>query len=178
MFACRMSFVAPLVFFLRPVSCFRGARRSSMMFPCVFAASHKARALFFSAGSLLGTFQAGFSVFFRVLDQFVGLREACFASFLHRGSARAHICASWRRQTTNSEANGVTKSIFVPPWGSIFGLLFVILMFFSEVCDFVKIQVPCKRELDFDGQGPLQTLKSQFFSIGPPFRNLSVPGGS
>ena len=46
----RMSFVSPLVFFLRPVSCFRGARNSSMMFPCVFAASHKARALFPALG--------------------------------------------------------------------------------------------------------------------------------
>ena len=60
-----------------------------MMSPCVFAASHRARALFFSAGSLLGTFQAGFSLLFGVLDQFFGLREACFAHFLHRGSARA-----------------------------------------------------------------------------------------
>ena len=93
LFSCRIPFVAPLVFFLRPVSCFRGARRSSMMFPCVFAASHKVRALFFSAGSLLGTFKAGFSLCFRVLDEFVGFRKACFAPFLHRRSAGAHICA-------------------------------------------------------------------------------------
>ena len=97
-----------------------------MMFPCVFAASHTARALFFSAVSLLGTFHACFSLFFSVLDQFFGVRGACFARFLHRGSARARICASWRRQTTNSEANGVTKSIFVPPRGLLFGPLFVI----------------------------------------------------
>ena len=57
------------------------------MFPCVVVASRKARELLFSAGTLLGTFQAGFSMFFCVLDQFVGLREACFAPFLHRGSA-------------------------------------------------------------------------------------------
>ena len=107
------------------------------MSPCVFAASHKARALFFSAGSLLGTFQAGFFVFFRVVDQFVGLREACFALFLHRGSARAHVCASWRRQTANSEANGVTKSIFPPPRVSIFAPLLVTFSYFSEFCDFV-----------------------------------------
>ena len=63
LFSCRMSFVPSLVLFLRPVSCFRGACRSSMMFRCVCAALHKARALFFSAGSLLGTFQACFSLF-------------------------------------------------------------------------------------------------------------------
>ena len=119
-------------FFLGPVLCFRVARRSSMMFPFVFAASRKVRALFFSAGSLLGTFQAVFSVFFRVLDQFVGLREAGFAVFLHRGSARAHICASWRRQTTNSEANGVTKSICPPPGGRFSDIFFLLLGIFRN----------------------------------------------
>ena len=100
--------------------------------PLCFAASHKARAFFFSAGSLLGTFQANFSVFVRVLDQFVGLREACFAHFLHRGSARAHIRARWRRQATNSEANEVTKSIFPPPPGSLFGPLFLLFRIFPN----------------------------------------------
>ena len=52
--------------------------------PLCFAASRKARALLFSAESLLGTFQVGFSMLFRVLEQFVGLREACFALFLRR----------------------------------------------------------------------------------------------
>ena len=146
-----------------------------MMFPCVFAASHKARALFFSAGSLLGTFQAGFSLFFGVLDQFVGLREACFAHFLHRGSARAHICASWRRQTTNSEANGVTKSIFVPPRGSLFGPLFVTFRYFLELCDFVKIELPCRRGLDFESPGP---SKCHFFPLGAPSKNWNDFEGS
>ena len=164
-----MSFVAPLVF-----SCW-GTRRSSMMFPCVFAASHKARALFFSAESLLGTFQVGFSLFFGVLDQLFGLREACFARFLHRGSARARICASWRRQTTNSEANGVTKSIFVPPRGSLFGPLFGTFSYFSEFCDFVKIELPCGRELDFEGPG---RSKCYFFSLVTPSKNRSEFGGS
>ena len=145
------------------------------MFPCVFAASHKARALFFSAGSLLGTFQAGFSLFFGVLDQFVGLREACFAHFLHRGSVRAHICASWRRQATNSEANGVTKSIFPPPRGSLFGPLFGTFSYFSEFCDFVKIELPCRRELGFEGPGRSRCL---FFSLGTPSKNRCEFGGS
>ena len=70
--------------FSEAVLCFQGARRSSMMFPYVFVASRKVRALFFSAGSLLGPFQAGCFVLSSVLDRFVGLWEACFAPFLHR----------------------------------------------------------------------------------------------
>ena len=136
MFPCRMSLVAPLVVFLRPVLCFRGARRSSMMFPCVFATSRKVCAFVSSVGSLLGASRSFFSTFCFVLGQFVGLREACCARFLHRGSARARICASWRRQTTNSEANGVTKSIFVLPQGSIFGPRFVIFFVFFGILRF------------------------------------------
>ena len=85
--------------------------------------------------------------------------------FLHRGSARAHICASWRRQTTNSEANGVTKSIFVPPRGSLFGPLFGTFSYFSEFCDFVKIELPCRRELGFEGPG---RSKCHFFFLLSP----------
>ena len=48
-------------------------------------------AFFFSAGSLLGTFQAVFSVFLHALGQLFGLREACCAPFLHRGLTKAHI---------------------------------------------------------------------------------------
>ena len=117
MFLCRMSFVALLMFFLRPVSCFSGRPPLVYDVPLCFAASCKARALFFSAGSLLGTFQAGFSVFFRVLDQFVGLREAYFTLFLHRGSARAHLCqlappdhqlgGKWGHQVDFSPSPGV-----------------------------------------------------------------------
>ena len=136
--------------------------------PLCFAASCKARALFFSAGSLLGTFQAGFSVFFRVLDQFVGLREACFASFLHRGNARAQICASWCRQT-NSEANGITKSIFPPPRGSLFGLLFVTFRYFPELHDFVKIELLFWWGLDFEGPS---RSKCHFFLLWSPFQKL------
>ena len=144
-------------------------------FQFFFVASHTARAIFFSAGSLLGTFQACFSLFFGVLDQFFGLREACFAHFLHRGSARAHICASWRRQTTNSETNGVTKSIFPPPRGLLFGPLFVTFRDFSELCDFVKIELPCRRGLDFESPGP---STYHFFSLGAPSKNVIDFGGS
>ena len=109
------------------------------------------------------------------MDQFVGLRKACCARFLHRGSARARICASWRRQTTNSEANGVTKSIFVPPRGSLFGPLFGTFSYFSEFCDFVKIELPCRRELGFEGPG---RSKCHFFSLGTPSKNRSEFGRS
>ena len=59
-----LSLVVPSRFFLRPVLCFRSARRSVMMLCCVFVASRKNCAPFFSAGLLLGSFRAGFSVFF------------------------------------------------------------------------------------------------------------------
>ena len=114
-------------------------------------------------------------MFFCVLDQLAGLWEACFAPFLHRGSARAHICASWRRQATNSEANGVTKSIFPPPRGSLFGPLFLTVSYFSELCDFVKIELPFRRELGFEGPG---RSKCHFFSLGTPSKNRSEFGGS
>ena len=93
---------------------------------CFCCLARSSRALFqrWLSSGLLGTFQAGFSVFFRVLDQFVGLREAGFAAFLHLGSARAHICASWRRQTSNSEANGFTKSICPLSLGASFLITF------------------------------------------------------
>ena len=54
---------------------------------CVFAASHKARALFFSAGSLLGTFQAGCSVFFVSWTNLSVFGRHALLFFLHRGSA-------------------------------------------------------------------------------------------
>ena len=62
---------------------FPAACRLVMMFCCVFVASRKVCAFFFGAGSLLGTFQAGFSAFFCVLDQFVSLREA---SWIRKGT--------------------------------------------------------------------------------------------
>ena len=155
--------------------CCRGARRSPMMFSCVFAASHKVWALLFSAGSLSGTLQAGFSLSCRVFHQFGGLREACRALFVHRGFARAHICASWRRQTTNSEANGVTKSICPFLQELLFGQLFVTFSYVSELCDFVKTELPCGRELDFECPG---RSKCHILSFGAPSKNLKGPGGS
>ena len=138
-----------------------------MMFPCVFAASHTARALFFSAGSLLGTFQAGFSLFFGVLDQFFVSRRPALLIFCIVDPQGHSTCASWRRQTTKSEANGVTKSIFPPPRGSFFGELFGICLYFSEFCDFVKIELPCRRELGFEGSG---RSKCHFFLPWNPFQ--------
>ena len=117
---------------LRPVLCFRGARRSVMMFCCVFAASrHLARP--FSALGLFWALSGQFFLFFFVsLAEILGFWEACHALFKHRGSIRAHICASWRRQTTNLAANRVTKSVFPhPPW-SVFELFFGTFLYSSE----------------------------------------------
>ena len=98
----------------------------------------------------------------------------CF--FLHRGSVRAHICASQRHRTPNSEADGITKSMLLPLWGSFFGLCFVFFGYFSELCDFVKIELPCMQGLDFEGLGP-----SECYVVLPlraPSENLRGPGGS
>ena len=56
--------IAPFVVFLRPVLCFRGARRSAMMLSCVFATSRTICAFFFSVEFLLGTFRWVFLCFF------------------------------------------------------------------------------------------------------------------
>ena len=146
-----------------------------MMFPCVFAASQTARAFFFQRWVSLGHFPGRVFFVFGVLDQFFGVRGARFARFLHRGSARARICASWRRQTTNSETEGVSKSIFVPPQGSLFGPLFVTFRNFEELCDFVKIELPCGRGLDFESPS---RSKCHFFSLGTLSKNWRDPGGS
>ena len=173
MLSCRTSFVAPLVFFVRPVSCFLGrpplVYDVPLCFCCLAQSSRAPFQRWLSSGHFPDRF---FCVFSRVLDQFVDLREAGFAVFLRCGSARAHICASWRRQATNSEANGVTKSIFPPPRGSLFGPLFFTFSYFSEFCDFVKIELPCRRELDFEGPG---RSKYHFFLLGALSKNLRGP---
>ena len=122
------------------VSCFRSCffLRPVMMFICVFVASRKVCTLF-SAASLLALSSQVFPCF-RDSDQFLDLREACCALFLHRGSTQAHICVSWRREITNSEANRVTESTFVPPPRSVFAHVFCYLLVSSELCDFAKIE--------------------------------------
>ena len=111
-----------------------------------------------SARSLLGSFRAGFSVCFSFRDCFFRVLEGRCAPFSHGGSTKSHICASWRHQTTNSAANRVTKSIFPPPVGSVFGPLFGTFPFFSELCDFMKMELPSRPELDFEGPGLLKML--------------------
>ena len=64
MFLCRKSLLLHSWFFLRPVLCFRGARRSAMMLSCVFATSRTICAFFFSVEFLLGTFRWVFLCFF------------------------------------------------------------------------------------------------------------------
>ena len=143
--------------------------------PLCFCCLAQSSRVFFQRWVSSGHFPGMFFFVFRCLGPIFGLREACFAHFLHRGSIRAHICASWRRQATNSEANGVAKSIFPPPRGSFFGPLFGTFSYFSEFCDFVKIELPCRRELGFEGPG---RSKCHFFSLGTPSKNRSEFGGS
>ena len=74
------------------------------------------------------------------------------------GCRRVTLRLIWaiKGTSTHSEANGFTKSIFPPPLGSAFGPLFVTFPYFSELIDFVKIELLCRRELDFESLGPFQ----------------------
>ena len=129
---------------------------------------------FFSAGSLLSTFWASFSMFFRVVGRMFRLWKACHAPFLHRGSTRAHIRASWRRQTTKSAANRVTKSI--SPY-RLFGFrnLFLYFQVFRNYAMLRKNELPLGRELDFES-----TCRSNcnFVCLGPLPKNRSGFKGS
>ncbi len=103
--------------FLMPVLCFRSARRSVMMLCCVFVASRKFCAPFFSAGSLLGSFWAGFSVFFMSWTQFLAfgrpavllfcIADALMHTFVPAGAARPPT----RRQIEPP------RWFFIPPLG-------------------------------------------------------------
>ena len=92
MFLCRMLFVAPLVFFLRPVLCFRGASRSSMMLSCVLATSRKICALFLALGSFWALSGGFFCVFLSlgpICWSSKGLLCSFFASRIRKG---AYLC--------------------------------------------------------------------------------------
>ena len=66
---------------------------------------------------------------------------------------------------TDSAANGVTKSIFPPPLGSVFGPLFGTFSFVSEFYDFMKIELPSRPELDFEGPGCHKILLFLFWPL-------------
>ena len=50
-----------------------------------------------------------------------------------------------------------------------FLLLFVSFSYFSDLCDFVKIELRSGRELDFEGPG---RSKYYFSSLGAPFQKI------
>ena len=54
---------------------------------------------------------------------------------------------------------------FFPPLWSVFGPLFVAFSFFSESCDFVKVELPSGPELDFEGPRSLKILLFLFWSL-------------
>ena len=118
-----------------------------------------------SAGSLSGSFRAGFSLCFSFWDRFFRPWEGRCATFSHGGSIKSQICASWRHQTTTSAANRVTKWIFPPPLSSVFGPLFGTFPFFAELRDFMKIELPSRPELDFDGPRSLKILLFLLWSL-------------
>ena len=86
-------------------------------------------------------------------------------------------------------------SISPPPLCSVFGPLFVAFSFFSESCDFVKVELTSGPELDFEGAGLLKMLLFLFWPLpnffhrfvgsqvggvggGTPWDNLSALGGA
>ena len=157
------------------VFCFRGAQRSFIMFFCVVAASRKVCAFFLGLGLLLGTFQAGFSLFVRVLDEFVGLREDCCA-FLHRRSARAHIFApAGAASPPTRKQMRSPGGCFPLPRGSLFGTYFVTFHSFRNYTILSELSSRLGESSILRVRGPSKCI---FFSLGPPLRKLSVPGGS
>ena len=69
------------------------------------------------------------------------------------GLLRKHLKDFTPYSSARDDFKGDTKSIFVPPRGSLFGPFFPTFSYFSEFCDFVKIELPCRRELGFEGPG-------------------------
>ena len=171
MFLCRKSLVAPFVVFLRFVLCFRGARRSAMMLSCVFATSRTICAFFFIPS---GHFLVVFLCFF-----------VSWTNLLVSGDLLCSFFASWIRKGTylcqlappDHQLGGKWghKVDFCPSPGVAFRTTFFTFSYFSEFCDFVKIELPCRRELGFRGSG---RSKCHFLSLGTPFKNRSEFGGS
>ena len=125
-----------------------------------------------------------FARFFSALSSFWALPGGFFCVFLCLGpiywSSRGLLCsffASWIRKGTylcqlappDHQLGGKWghKVDFSPPWGSFFGPLFGIFPYFSEFCDFVKIEILCRRELGFEGPG---RSKCHFFLPWNPFQ--------
>ena len=174
MFLCRKSLVAPLVFFLRPVLCFRGARRSSMMLSCVLATSRKICALFLALGSFWALSGGFFRVFFESwTNLLVFERLAVLVFYIVDPQGHVFVPAGAARPPTRRQMG--SQSRFPPPLGVAFRTTFSYFSYFSEFCDFVKIELPCRRELGFEGPG---RSKCHFFSLGTPSKNRSEFGGS
>ena len=133
-----------------------------------------------------------FARFFSALSSFWALSGGFFCVFLCLGpicwSSRGLLCsffASWIRKGTylcqlappDHQLGGKWghKVDFCPSPGVVFRTIFLTFSYFSEFCDFVKIELPCRRELGFEGPG---RSKCHFFSLGTPSKNRSEFGGS
>ena len=173
--SCRMSFVSPLVFFLRPVSCFRGRPPLVHDVPlCFCCLAHSSRALFQRWVSS-GHFPGMFFFVFRCLGSIFwcpgGLLCSFFASWIRKGT---YLC---QLAPPDHQLGGKWghKVDFCPSPGVVFRTIFLTFSYFSEFCDFVKIELPCRRELGFEGPG---RSKCHFFSFGTPSKNRCEFGGS
>ena len=160
-----MSFVAPLVFFLRPVSCFRGRPPLVYDVPlcsCCLAQSSRA---FFQRWVSSGHFPGRLFFVFRC--------PALLIFCIVDPQGHIFVPAGAARPPTREQMGSPSR--FPPPSGVAFQTIFLTFSYFSELCDFVKIELPCRRELGFEGPG---RPKCHFFSLGAPSKILRVPGGS
>ena len=131
------------------------------------------RAPFCSARFLLSIFWAGFSMFSCISDRIFEVWEArcvfCLASQIHKGT---YLLAPPDHQLRGKWCHQVD---FPLPPGSLFGPSFAIFSYFSEFHDFVKIELPCRRELGFEGPGP---FPMSLIPLGAPSKNVIDFGGS
>ena len=164
--SCRMSFVSPLVFFLRPVSCFRGRPPLVHDVPLCFCCLAHSSRVFFQRWVSSGHFPGMFFFVFRCFGSICwcpgGLLCSFFASWIRKGTYLCQV-APPDHQLGGKWGHKVD---FCPSPGVVFRTFFFTFSYFSEFCG---------RELVFEGPG---RSKCHFFSFGTPSKNRCEFGGS
>ena len=134
---------------------------------CFCCLAQSSRALFqrwVTSGHFPGRFFFTFRCLGPIFWSAGGLLCSFFASWIRKGTYLCQLAppdhqlgGKWGHQVD-----------FVPPRGVAFRITFSYFSYFSEFCDFVKIELPCRRELGFEGPG---RSKCHFFSLGTPSKN-------
>ena len=179
LFSCTMSFVAPLVFFLRPVSCFRGRPPLVYDVPLCFCCLAQSSRVFFqrwvSSGHFPGRLFFAFLCLGPIFWFLGGLLCSFFASWIRKG---AHLCqvappghqlgGKWGHQVDFSPSPGV-------PFRTTFSYFFV----FFRILRFCENWAPVRAGARFRGSRPLQM---SLFLPWNPFQKSDriwtlLPGG-